>query len=390
VDDFGAWLRDRACIAGVGETAYSRESGRSPDSLAVEACLHALRDAGIEPSEVDGLISYPGAVPVESVIGALGLTNITFATTVHMGGASMVAALGVAAVAVASGATRHVMLYVARNGSSETRIGDRVHAFAPTRFQSELEVPFGWTTPAQWYAMICQRHMHKYGTSTGQLASVAVQMRANAQLNPKAMMYGRPLSLDDYMKSEFIAEPYRKLDCCLETDGGAALLVTSAPGAASRSNPTVYIASVASAFPDSPDDLVNRSDWFECGLSKAAPRAFRMAQATPQDMDLALIYDCFTFELIHQLEEGGFCPRGQGGKFVEDGNIGLKGSLPVNPHGGMLSEAHMAGVNHVIEAVRQLRGQCEERQVTGASSAAVTGWGSFGNGAIAILRSQPR
>jgi acetyl-CoA acetyltransferase len=191
--------------------------------------------------------------------------------------------------------------------------------------------------------------------------------------------------MEEYLASPVIADPYHLFDCCLETDGAAAVLVASPEYAAHVGAAPVYVEGVAEGHADSPDDLSNRQDFFNTGLTKAAPRAFDMADCGPEDMDFAMVYDCFTFEVIHQLECAGFCKLGKGGEFVANGNIALGGRLPVNPSGGLLSEGHLAGMNHLVEAVRQLRGNCGDRQVAGAGRCAVTGWGDLGDGALAIL-----
>ena len=191
--------------------------------------------------------------------------------------------------------------------------------------------------------------------------------------------------MDEYKASRMIADPYLMFDCCLETDGAAAVIVACADRGAESAHRPVRIAAVAEGHADNADDIINRRDFFNLGLTKAAPRAFAEAGLAPRDVDLALIYDCFTFEVIQQLEEAGFVPRGEGGPFVADGNIALGGTLPVNPHGGLLSEGHIAGINHVVEAVVQLRGEAGPRQVKNAEVAAVTGWGDLGDGSLAIL-----
>jgi acetyl-CoA acetyltransferase len=199
------------------------------------------------------------------------------------------------------------------------------------------------------------------------------------------MQYGRTLSWEQYDQSPFIADPYQLYDCCLETDGAAAVLVVSHEFARNTGRLPVDVLSVEVARPESADDLTNREDWHEIGLSVAAPAAFERAGVTPTDVDAAMIYDCFTFEVIHQLEEAGFCGRGEGGAFAESGALDIGGRLPVNTHGGLLSEGHLGGLNHVIEGVRQLRGEAAGRQLSNANLIAVTGWGDWGDGAFAIL-----
>lgn len=227
--------------------------------------------------------------------------------------------------------------------------------------------------------------MHEFGTTHEQLGTIAVAMRKHAQLNPSAVMYGKPMSLEDYLASPMLADPYRIFDCCLETDGGTAVVVTSGERARDLRATPVRILAGACGQPYPADEITNRKDLFRTGLTIAAPETFGKAGLTPKDVDVALIYDCFTFELLQQIEEVGFCKRGEGGSFVEGGRIELGGDLPVNTHGGLLSEAHSLGMGHVVEAVRQLRGSAGERQAKGAQVALVTGWGDFGDGSIALL-----
>lgn len=371
-------------IAGVGDTDYSRASKRSSADMAAQAVLGSLADARIDPSRVDGLIPVSTSVSADEMAAICGVRDLQLSATVPMGGSAPVAALRVASDAIRSGTAQVAVVYLSRNASSGQRIRARVERLPGQDFKSALERPFGWHTPAQWYSMICRRHMAEFGTTKRDLAEVAITMRRHANLNPRAMMYGRPLTLEDYQASEMISEPYQKLDCCLETDGAAAVVLTAADDAP-RDRPTVRLAAVRSSLPDSPDDLTNRPDWLAIGLTKAAPRVWEEAGLGPSDMDGAMIYDCFTFEVLHQLEAAGFCPPGESGRFVRSGAISLGGRLPVNPHGGLLSEAHLAGLNHIVEAQRQLTGRCDRRQIDGARHLAVTGWGNLGDGALAVL-----
>lgn len=374
------------CVAGIGMTEFSRASGRSAERLAVEAATAACADAGLPTSAVDGIVPFPFGPSAEDLIAGLGLPDVTFTAVPHLGGASTVAGLRLAALAVASGAARCVLVFVARNGRSGSRVEQRIGVLLPgQRYRRQLEHPHGFSTPAQWYSMIARRHMHEFGTTREHLGAVALAMRAHAQLNPHAQMHGRPMTMEQYRSSRPIAEPYLLFDCCQETDGAGAVLVVAADRARDLRHRPVHLAGLAEGHPDSPDDLVNRRDFFTVGLTRAAPRAFAAAGVTPADVDAAMIYDCFTFEVIQQLEEAGFCARGDGGPFVADGGIALGGRLPVNPHGGLLSDGHIAGMNHVVEAVVQLRGDGGERQVPGAEVVAVTGWGDMGDGAIAVL-----
>jgi acetyl-CoA acetyltransferase len=371
-------------ISGVGETEYSKSSGRSELRLGLDATVAACRDAGVDPRDIDGFIGYPFGITAEDISSNLGVRELGFTSGVSMGGASAVASLRLAGLAIASGAAHHVLVVRARNGYSGSRIGERPSQLPSQHLRRELEHPYGWRVPAQRYAMICRRYIHEYGLSREQLGAVAVTMRVHAQLNPHAQMYGRPLTMDDYLAGRLIADPYTFYDCSLETDGACAILVSDAALATTR-DWCARVLAVAEGHPDSPDDLTNRPDLLAIGLDHAADNAWNRAGMGPSDMNAAMIYDCFTFELLHQLEAAGFTAEGESGAFVAAGQIALGGSLPVNTHGGLLSEGHLSGLNHVLEAVRQLRGECGPRQVGNARRIAVTGWGDLGDGSLAVL-----
>lgn len=379
-------MKNEACIIGVGQTDLSRNSGRSVQRLAVEATVSALADANVPASAIDGIVPFPLGPTAEDLMASFGIADTRFTAVPHMGGASSVAGLRLAALAVASGAADVVLTFVARNGRSGARIDQRVAVAMPgQQFRTNLEYPHGMSTPAQWYSLLCRRHMHEFGTTREQLGAVALTMRKHANLNPAAQMYNKKLTMEEYLASPVIADPYHLFDCCLETDGAAAVLVATPEYAAHVGATPVYIEGAAEGHADSADDISNRQDFFNTGLTKAAPRAFKIAGCGPEDVDFVMIYDCFTFEVIHQLECAGFCTLGEGGEFVSNGNIALGGRLPVNPNGGLLSEGHLGGMNNLVEGVRQLRGMSGDRQVSRATRCAVTGWGDLGDGALAIL-----
>ncbi len=385
-------VKDRACIVGAGETAYSRGqgSGLSLLGLQLQAATRAVENAGLTNKDIDGVMPFPGLGTAEEFAANLGIETLRFAATINMGGAAPAASLLTAAMAVSMGVARHVLILGGWNAYSGSRTREAVIADTsalPGRgIARDYYLPYGLTAPPQWYALMARRHMHEFGTTQEQLGAIAVAMRKHAQLNPQAVMCGRPLTLADYLKSPVIADPYRLFDCCLETDGAAAVVVTSGERARDLQHPPVYIMGVAAAQPFPADEITNRKDIFQTGLTLAAPQAFAMAGVRPDDVDFAEIYDCFTFEVLQQIEEAGFCARGEGGAFVAGGRIELGGALPVNTHGGLLSEAHVLGINHIVEAVRQLRGEAGQRQVRDAEIGVVTGWGDFGDGSIAILR----
>ncbi|GAA0710732.1 thiolase family protein [Dactylosporangium roseum] len=382
---------DATAIAGVGETRYCRGADpRATDtSLAVDASLAALADAGIPRHQVDGLIAPYMGPSAEDLIVNLGLDRVRYAVQVNLGGASPVAAVGYAAAAIAAGAAEVMLVAVGWAGYSGRRARSLSDVDASTPYRRAVRDrygPNGVHAPAQVYAQMARRHMHEFGTPPEALGQVAVTTRRHASAHPNAVMT-RPLTLEDYFSSRWIAEPYRLLDCCLETDAGAALVLVSAERARRLDgHHPVLVAACTDGRPSDPLDMYNRTDFFEIGLTEAAPRAWTMAGAGPEEMDFAQVYDCFTFEVIQQLEEAGFCRRGAGGEFVLSGATELGGRLPVNTHGGLLSQAHALGLNHVVEAVVQLRHEAGPRQVAGASIGAVTGWGDLGDGSIAVLK----
>jgi acetyl-CoA acetyltransferase len=385
-------VTSEACIVGIGETAYVRKpgSGASLLGLQLQAAVRAIEDAGLSGRQIDGIMPFPNLGHAESFAANLGCENLRFQSIVWMGGAAPVASLRVAAAAVQRGLADYVLIPAGWNGYSGARarqtVAEDVSSLPGGAIARDFYLPYGFTAPPQWYSVIARRHMHEFGTRAEQLGCIAVAMRKHAQRNPNAVMHGRPLTLEDYLASPMLADPYRIFDCCLETDGAAAVVVTSAERARDLRGQPVAIMGAAAGQPSPADEITNRKDIFQTGLSLAAPEAFAQAGVSPGDVDFAQIYDCFTFEVLQQLEEAGFCKRGEGGAFVEGGRIELGGELPVNTHGGLLSEAHVLGMNHVVEAVRQLRGDAGERQVAGAELGVVTGWGDFGDGSIAILR----
>ena len=385
-------LKDQACIVGVGETPYTRNRDARAGTLALQlrASVRAAQDAGISTKEIDGVLPFPNLATAEELAVNLGMAGLRYATTLHMGGAAPVASLQSAAMAVTGGVADYVLIPAGWNSYSGPRAQETVAqdlmSIPGGAIARDYYIPYGLTAPAQWYSLIARRHMHEFGTTAEQLGAISIAMRKHAQLNPQAVMRERPMTLEDYLASPIIADPYRLFDCCLETDGAAAVIVTSAERARDLKQKPVYIMGVAEGHPYPADEITNRKDIFQTGLTTAAPKAFADAGVSRKDVDFAEIYDCFTFEVLQQLEEAGFCARGEGGDFVLGGRIELGGELPVNTHGGLLSEAHALGVNHIVEAVRQLRGDAGERQVVDAEIGVVTGWGDFGDGSIAILR----
>jgi acetyl-CoA acetyltransferase len=348
--------------------------------------MRALADARIAAKDIDGVVPLGGYLFTDDLIAGLRLSHNIFDAAPPPGGNSAVHSLAIADAMLTAGRANAVLIVLARNGASSHRINSRSTQLPGQEFRRHLERPQGWSVPAEWYAMMCRRHMYEFGTTKTQLASVALAASAHAQLNPRAMRYGRPITAERYHTARVVADPYQLYDCCLETDGAAALVVTSGRNKPRGAAASVRVIAVESDRPDSPDDLTNRQNWNEIGLTYAARRAYERSGVSPTDLDAAMIYDCFTFEVIHQLEEAGFCARGEGGRLAASGDLNLGGRLPINTHGGLLAEGHLGGIGHIIEAVRQIRGTAEERQLPRARLLAVTGWGDWGDGSMAILQ----
>lgn len=381
---------DTAAIAGIGETDYTRGTDKSGMRLLLEAALSACQDAGVDSAAVDGLVMTSRVGTNEDFVAGLGIRDLKFHSHIKIGGASPAAGLHLACHAVASGIAERVLVTAGRNAYSSMRLGATDAGprmvWPGDDIRRNLEYPYGMIAPMQWYSLHANRWFHETGASREGMATVALTTRRHAHLNARAWFRDRPMSRADYDASPTLVTPFRLLDVCLETDGAAALLVTRADAARREGgHRTVYVAATAEGHPDSPDDLSNRRDILDMGIKKAAPRALEIAGIGLDEVDFAEIYDCFTFIVLRQLEEIGFCARGEGPDFVSGGRIALGGALPLNTHGGLLSQAHISGMNHLVEAVRQLRGDAGQAQVADAHLGLVTGYGDFGDGAIAIL-----
>lgn len=374
-----------AAIAGIGETKYERASAKSAARLQFEASLVAIADAGLEPRDIDAVIpiGITGA-PAEDYIVNLGIEDLRFSALIPHGGASGIGALQCAAAAIAAGICTAVLVPSGRNVSSGDRAGVRIHQMPQFHFVSEFERSIGAIAPAQLYAPMARRHMNTYGTTSEQLGEIAVTTRRHAMLNDNAIMR-KPMTIADHQASRMITDPFRLFDCSLESDGGAAFVVTSADRARELAQPPVDLLGIAMGHPDSPSSITQRQDITRVGVAKAADIAFETAGVSHDDIDVAEIYDCFTWVVLCQLEDLGFCKKGEGGPFVSGGRLGLDGDLPTNTHGGLLSQAHMLGMNHIIELVRQLRGHGNRRQVASAQVGLATGYGDQGDGGVAIM-----
>ncbi|MDP3139640.1 MAG: lipid-transfer protein [Burkholderiaceae bacterium] len=374
-------IRDKAAVVGIGQTEFSASSGRGETRLALEAITAALADAGIKPSEVDGIVRYGVAqhgVSDAWVAHNLGVKDLRLAVSLDYGGSQAAAMVGQAAMAVATGAANVVVGYRSLNGSSGRRPGSSdtyvLYKDEDPNYDNFL-MPAGFTAPIQMYAVAARRMMHEYGTTAAQLAEVAVVARDYASRNPKAQMFGRPLTREQCRDAEMIASPLRKFDCCIRTDGAVAFVVTSSERARHLRQPPVY---VKAASQGSATDIqgplysyVGRPDLLDTSGFATARNIYDAAGMRPSDIDVAQLYDCFTVTLLMALEAYGFCEPGESGAFVEAGNLGLGGTIPTNTAGGHLSEGYLHGVNHVLEGVRQMRGSSTS-QVDGAQTCLVT------------------
>jgi acetyl-CoA acetyltransferase len=386
-------ITDKAYIAGVGETEYVRGTPKGERQLILEASVAACRDAGVDPSTVDGVVMAWKDVPTnEDFIAALGITDLRFHAHVHIGGASPVAAVVQAAAAVAAGLAKRVIVATGHNFYSTTnRLSSAeqspggVGNVPGYEIRNNLENPAGLLAPMQWYSLHANRWFHETKADPAGMETVALTTRKHAQLNKKAYMRGRELTSEQYWASPTFVKPFHLFDICLETDGAAAVLVVSAEEARDMGKRAVAIAGGAEGHADSPDDLSSRPDILNMGITKAADRAFDMAGIRREEVDFAEIYDCFTFVVLRQIEEMGFCGRGEAPDFVSGGRIALGGEMPINTHGGLLSQAHVVGMNHVVEAVSQLRGEAGDAQVHNAHIGLVTGYGDFSDGSVVLL-----
>ncbi|MEV5412552.1 lipid-transfer protein [Thermopolyspora sp. NPDC052614] len=354
----------RTAIAGIGATEFSKRSGRSELRLAAEAVFAALDDAGLDPRDVDGLVTYTHDANQEiAVARETGIGELSFFSRVDYGGGAACGTVMHAAMAVATGAASVVVCYRAFNERSGRRFGrpDARLGGEPTSAGLEMSwhVPYGLMTPAAWVAMFATRYMHVFGATSEDFGRVAVAMRRHAATNPAAWFHGRPITLAEHQASRWIVEPLHLLDCCQESDGAVALVVTSAERARDlRHRPAV----IAAAAQGSGAGQMMMTSYYRddmTGLPEmgvVGRRLWEQSGLTPDDIDTAILYDHFTPFVLAQLEELGFCGRGEAKDFIADGGIEIDGRLPVNPHGGQLGEAYIHGMNGIAEAVRQLRG----------------------------------
>ena len=357
-------LGRKTAIAGIGATEFSKDSGRSEMRLAVEAIGAALDDAGLVPADVDGYANFTmDNNPAIEINRYLGGGDLTFFSRVHYGGGAACATILQAAMAVHSGVADTVVCYRAMNERSMQRFGAGVQGRPshPTAENAHFGwyAPYGLLTPASWVAMSATRYMAEYGATSEDFGRISVADRKHAASNPAAWFFEKPITLEDHQRSHWIVEPLRLLDCCQESDGAVAVVITSLERARDLRQKPAVIAGAAQGASSEQQMMTGYyaaeiSGLPEMGL--VAKQLYASAGVGPGEIQTAIIYDHFTPFVLTQLEEFGFCERGEAKDFIRDGNIELGGRLPINTNGGQLGEAYIHGMNGVAEAVRQVRG----------------------------------
>ncbi len=354
-------VRGRVAITGIGETAYTKASGRTAREIGAEAAARAIADAGLEPRDIDG-VTWSGtfadfdAAAFHDHFG----TDHELWTSPWGGGMAWAAtAPYLAAQAIAAGKARHVLnvfpVAWATQRSSMTGGPGEVHA--AQSLKQNLEVPFGWFPQPVYFATIMRRHMIEFGTTAEQFGAIAVACRRHANLNPDAVMHGRPMTIDDYLAAPYLAEPLRLFDSCLISDGGAAFVTSAIDDARSMPHPPAVVLGVGEGYSGSGTHWAQQREFTSTPQVFSAPPAFAMAGVEPADVDVLTAYDPFTVVSLMQIEDMGFCAKGEAGAFVEgDTLFHDAGKLPFNTHGGLLSHAYVLGIAHVVECVKQLRG----------------------------------
>lgn len=382
-------IRGRYAIVGIGESQVGRHSEKSSTALGLEAAVTAIKDAGVGKNQIDGLItSQPRSNPQPNcsalLAERLGIRP-AYINDISLGGSAAVSMVINAVAAIEAGLCSTVLCASAGGGQALPRTG-RGHGRLASGWEDFL-YPFGALAAPIDYALAARRHMHEYGTTSRQFGAIAVASRKHASLNPNAQMR-EPITIEDHQNSRIIADPFRLLDCSLVSVGAGAVIVTSTERALSHPQSPAYVLGMgyscrfgSAAYADTLTTVAGK---------EASHHAFMMAGLTPADVDVAELYDCFTYTVLVTLEDYGFCKKGEGGGFVENGRVELGGDLPVNTHGGLLSQAHVGGILHIVEAVTQLRHQGGPRQVKDAEVAVVSGQcGQLGIHSTLLLASHP-
>ena len=374
-------------IVGVGESQIGRRLGHSGMALQLEAITRALADAGLDRSELDGLIARPSHSDPQFnysavLAGRLGIQP-TYFTDVALSGASSTSMIMDAVAALSAGLCTAI---VCVNGDAQSPPTKRRRG-GTSNWLDDFEKPFGLLGAPESYGLTARRHMHDFGTTSEQFGAVAVPCRKHASLNPTAV-FRDPITIADHQASRMIVEPYHLLDCCPVIDSAGAVIITTAERARDLKQKPAYLLGMGQGFTHSD---VSLADTMTTGaMRSASERAYKMAGVGPKDIDVAELYDCFTSVVVMTLEDYGFFKKGEGGSFVENGRIEIGGDLPVNTGGGLLSQAHAGGILLVNEGAIQMRGAGGERQVADAETAIISGQCSVtGVNVCLILGAQP-
>ena len=374
----------QVAICSAGQTPLSRKSGRSVLSLAREAALAALDAAGMTPEELDGIIQYSvgDSVPAEAIGSAIGKTELNYVLDFAQGGQSPCYMVMHAAMAIHCGLAKSILVIRALNGRSGYRVGHEIS----DEGASLLRLALGYTAYPQYTAMMARRYLVETGSTSDDLAAIAIAQRQWASKNDRAILQ-KPLTLDDYFASPYLVEPYRFADCTSEVDGAAAVLVTSLERARDLRLPPVVVSGSAWASHGADLDMgsmLHMKDYSRNYTNQLAAKLWASAGLGPKDVDVVQLYDCFTGTFAMNLEGLGFVGRGEAGSFVRDGNTGINGSLPANTNGGLLSEGYLHGMNNVTEAVWQMQGSCGDRQVADVEVTAVCSGGMQSGSALVL------
>ncbi len=375
-------VKGKCAIAGLGVTAMGKIYGRSATDFALEAVELALRDAGLQKDDVDGLLINANMSREMNLglQGALGLENLSLVNVMNAYGSTAGTMIQYASMAIENGLANVVVLVYADNPLKPAK-GAGASYSSPDYYSLQgmagLRLAYGSLGANLGYAMAARRHMHLFGTTSEQLGAIAISQRKWAQLNPWAQMR-KPLTMEEYLSSRYIAEPLRLFDCCLVSNGGIAVIVTSAERAQSLRQPPVYILGMGQAAPGG-TERIDREPGIYTGAKQSGEIALRMAGIELKDIDICELYDCYTYTVLVTLEDYGFCAKGEGGAFVEDGKLGPGGSLPTNTGGGELSAYYMWGFTPLSEGIVQARGQGGERQVEKNDLILVSGNGGILN-----------
>jgi acetyl-CoA acetyltransferase len=374
VSDASKFPRAQAAIAGIGCTEFSRDSGVGVFTLAARAVKAAVADAGLQLSDVDGLCTFGvnDSIAPNILAQAFGISSLSFYVDQFYGGSVSLTMIGQATLALSAGVADCVVCYRALNGRSGVRVSGASGSAGRQPWDMQFKASAGYIAPSQEIAMAARAHMLKYGTTNEDLGRIAILSRAHALDNERAMMR-KPMTMDDYLASRWIVEPFRKFDCCLETDGAVAVVLVRAERAKDLPHRPVVVQGAAWG---GGVTLVNNghADLTESPAKPIAERLYAAAGLGVPDIELAELYDCFTYNVLSQIEGYGFAEPGTVPGMLADGAFDrATGSLPLNTHGGLLSEGYIHGLNHVYEAVQQIRGEAGHRQVERHDVALVTG-----------------